>query len=62
LFRKAVSFLFLTRLTTLYIKDEKVDEKYMLELSERTGIELQDLGSIFMKAGQMTSVTAAYCG
>jgi hypothetical protein len=51
---KAVPFL--TRLTTLFIKDGKIDEKYIPELSERARIDLQDLGPTFIKAGQMMSV------
>lgn len=51
---KAVPFL--TRLTTLFIKDGKIDEQYIPELSERARIDLQDLGPTFIKAGQMMSV------
>jgi len=51
---KAVPFL--TRLTTLFIKDGKIDERYIPELSERARIDLQDLGPTFIKAGQMMSV------
>ena len=51
---KAVPFL--TRLTTLFIKDGKIEEKYIPELSERARIDLQDLGPTFIKAGQMMSV------
>ena len=51
---KAVPFL--TRMTTLFIKDGKIDEKYIPELSERARIDLQDLGPTFIKAGQMMSV------
>jgi predicted unusual protein kinase regulating ubiquinone biosynthesis (AarF/ABC1/UbiB family) len=51
---KAVPFL--TRLTTLFIKDGKIDEKYIPELSEQARIDLQDLGPTFIKAGQMMSV------
>mmetsp|Transcript_27911 Transcript_27911/g.41195 ORF Transcript_27911/g.41195 Transcript_27911/m.41195 type:complete len:929 (+) Transcript_27911:105-2891(+) len=51
---KAVPFL--TRLTTLFIKDGKIDEKYIPELSEKARIDLQDLGPTFIKAGQMMSV------
>ena len=51
---KAVPFL--TRLTTLFIKDGKIDEKYIPELSKQARIDLQDLGPTFIKAGQMMSV------
>ena len=51
---KAVPFL--TRLTTLFIKDGKIDEKYIPELSQQARIDLQDLGPTFIKAGQMMSV------
>jgi hypothetical protein len=51
---KAVPFL--TRLTTLFIKDGKIDERYIPELSEKARIDLQDLGPTFIKAGQMMSV------
>ena len=51
---KAVPFL--TRLTTLFIKDGKIEEKYIPELSERARLDLQDLGPTFIKAGQMMSV------
>ena len=47
---------FLTRLTTLFIKDGKIDDKYIPELSEQARIDLQDLGPTFIKAGQMMSV------
>ncbi len=51
---KAVPFL--TRLTTLFIKDGKIDEQYIPELSQQARIDLQDLGPTFIKAGQMMSV------
>mmetsp|Transcript_8858 Transcript_8858/g.13218 ORF Transcript_8858/g.13218 Transcript_8858/m.13218 type:complete len:911 (-) Transcript_8858:87-2819(-) len=51
---KAVPFL--TRLTTLFIKDGKIDEKYIPELSQQARVDLQDLGPTFIKAGQMMSV------
>ncbi len=51
---KAVPFL--TRLTTLFIKDGKIEERYIPELSEQARIDLQDLGPTFIKAGQMMSV------
>ena len=51
---KAVPFL--TRITTLFIKDGKIEERYIPELSERARIDLQDLGPTFIKAGQMMSV------
>ena len=47
---------FLTRLTTLFIKDGKIDEQYIPELSRQARIDLQDLGPTFIKAGQMMSV------
>jgi len=47
---------FLTRLTTLFIKDGKIEDKYIPELSEQARIDLQDLGPTFIKAGQMMSV------
>ena len=51
---KAVPFL--TRLTTLFIKDGKIDEQYIPELSKQARVDLQDLGPTFIKAGQMMSV------
>jgi predicted unusual protein kinase regulating ubiquinone biosynthesis (AarF/ABC1/UbiB family) len=51
---KAVPFL--TRLTTLFIKDGKIDDKYIPELSKQARMDLQDLGPTFIKAGQMMSV------
>lgn len=51
---KAVPFL--TRLTTLFIKDGKIDDQYIPELSKRARMDLQDLGPTFIKAGQMMSV------
>ena len=51
---KAVPFL--TRLTTLFIKDGSIEEKYIPELSRQARIDLQDLGPTFIKAGQMMSV------
>jgi predicted unusual protein kinase regulating ubiquinone biosynthesis (AarF/ABC1/UbiB family) len=47
---------FLTRLTTLFIKDGKIDDKYIPELSKQARLDLQDLGPTFIKAGQMMSV------
>lgn len=47
---------FLTRLTTLFIKDGKIDDKYIPELSRQARLDLQDLGPTFIKAGQMMSV------
>ena len=51
---KAVPFL--TRLTTLFIRDGKIDEQYIPELSQQARVDLQDLGPTFIKAGQMMSV------
>jgi len=51
---KAVPFL--TRLVTLFIKDGKISEQYIPELSKQARIDLQDLGPTFIKAGQMMSV------
>jgi len=51
---KAVPFL--TRLTALFIKDGKIEDRYIAELSEKARIDIQDLGPTFIKAGQMMSV------
>lgn len=51
---KAVPFL--TRLTTLFIRDGKIDEKEIPALSRQARMDLQDLGATFIKAGQMMSV------
>lgn len=51
---KAVPFL--TRMTALFIKDGKIEDKYIPELSQQARIDLQDLGPTFIKAGQMMSV------
>jgi aarF domain-containing kinase len=51
---KAVPFL--TKLTTLFIRDGKIAEKEIPELSRRARIDLQELGPTFIKAGQMMSV------
>jgi hypothetical protein len=51
---KAVPFL--TKLTTLFIRDGKIDEKEIPELSRQARRDLQDLGPTFIKAGQMMSV------
>jgi hypothetical protein len=40
---------FLTRLTTLFIRDGKIKEKYIPELSQQARIDLQDLGPTFIK-------------
>lgn len=47
---------FLTKLTTLFIRDGKIDEKEIPALSRQARIDLQDLGATFIKAGQMMSV------
>lgn len=51
---KAVPFL--TRLTTLFISEGKIDERHIPELSRQARVDLQDLGPTFIKAGQMMSV------
>jgi aarF domain-containing kinase len=47
---------FLTRLTTLFIRDGKIIDSEIPKLSRRARIDLQDLGPTFIKAGQMMSV------
>ncbi|KAL3944970.1 MAG: hypothetical protein SGBAC_000946 [Bacillariaceae sp.] len=51
---KAVPFL--TRMTTLFIRDGKIADKEIPELSRQARVDLQDLGPTFIKAGQMMSV------
>lgn len=51
---KAVPFI--TKLTTLFIRDGKIDDSEIPELSRRARIELQDLGPTFIKLGQVMSV------
>lgn len=51
---KAVPFL--TRLTTLFIRDGKIADSEIPSLSRQARIDLQDLGPTFIKAGQMMSV------
>jgi len=51
---KAVPFF--TKLITLFIRDGKITEGEIPELSRRARIDLQDLGPTFIKAGQMMSV------
>ena len=51
---KAVPFL--TKLTTLFIRDGKIAEGEIPELSRQARVDLQDLGPTFIKAGQMMSV------
>lgn len=51
---KAVPFL--TKLTTLFIRDGKIVEKEIPALSRQARMDLQDLGPTFIKAGQMMSV------
>mmetsp|Transcript_3733 Transcript_3733/g.10579 ORF Transcript_3733/g.10579 Transcript_3733/m.10579 type:complete len:910 (-) Transcript_3733:115-2844(-) len=51
---KAVPFL--TKLTTLFIRDGKIEEKEIPALSRQARLDLQDLGPTFIKAGQMMSV------
>jgi hypothetical protein len=47
---------FLTKLTTLFIRDGKIADSEIPELSRQARIDLQDLGPTFIKAGQMMSV------
>ncbi|CAB9523163.1 protein kinase UbiB [Seminavis robusta] len=51
---KAVPFL--TKLTTLFIRDGKIQDKEIPALSKQARVDLQDLGATFIKAGQMMSV------
>ena len=51
---KAVPFL--TKLTTLFIRDGKIEDKEIPALSRQARMDLQDLGATFIKAGQMMSV------
>lgn len=51
---KAVPFL--TKMTTLFIRDGKIADKEIPALSRQARIDLQDLGPTFIKAGQMMSV------
>eukprot|EP00529_Nitzschia_sp_RCC80_P000255 CAMPEP_0113453104 /NCGR_PEP_ID=MMETSP0014_2-20120614/7188_1 /TAXON_ID=2857 /ORGANISM="Nitzschia sp." /LENGTH=864 /DNA_ID=CAMNT_0000344493 /DNA_START=471 /DNA_END=3065 /DNA_ORIENTATION=+ /assembly_acc=CAM_ASM_000159 len=51
---KAVPFL--TRLTTLFIRDGKIVDEEIPALSKQARVDLQDLGPTFIKAGQMMSV------
>ncbi len=51
---KAVPFL--TKLTTLFIRDGKIVEEEIPTLSKQARMDLQDLGPTFIKAGQMMSV------
>jgi len=51
---KAVPFL--TKLTTLFIRDGKIADKEIPALSRKAREDLQDLGPTFIKAGQMMSV------
>ena len=51
---KAVPFL--TKLTTLFIRDGKIADSEIPELSRQARVDLQDLGPTFIKAGQMMSV------
>lgn len=51
---KAVPFL--TKMTTLFIRDGKIADKEIPELSRQARVDLQDLGPTFIKAGQMMSV------
>jgi hypothetical protein len=46
---KAVPFF--TKMVALFIKDGKIDEKYIPELSEQARMDLQDLGPTFIKVG-----------
>lgn len=51
---KAVPFF--TKMVTLFIRDGKIAEKEIPELSRQARVDLQDLGPTFIKAGQMMSV------
>jgi len=51
---KAVPFL--TKMTALFIKDGKIKDEYIAELSMQARVDIQDLGPTFIKAGQMMSV------
>ncbi len=51
---KAVPFL--TKLTTLFIRDGKIVDEEIPGLSRQARMDLQDLGPTFIKAGQMMSV------
>jgi hypothetical protein len=51
---KAVPFL--TKLTTLFIRDGKIADSEIPALSRQARMDLQDLGPTFIKAGQMMSV------
>ena len=51
---KAVPFL--TKLTTLFIRDGKIVDEEIPALSRQARMDLQDLGPTFIKAGQMMSV------
>lgn len=51
---KAVPFL--TKLTTLFIRDGKISDEEIPALSKQARMDLQDLGPTFIKAGQMMSV------
>lgn len=51
---KAVPFF--TKLITLFIRDGKITDGEIPDLSRRARIDLQDLGPTFIKAGQMMSV------
>lgn len=51
---KAVPFL--TKLTGLFIRDGKIVDEEIPELSRQARVDLQDLGPTFIKAGQMLSV------
>jgi hypothetical protein len=51
---KAVPFM--TRLTTLFIRDGEIADREVPALSRRARQDLQDLGPTFIKVGQMMSV------
>lgn len=51
---KAVPFL--TKLTTLFIAEGRIDDRHIPGLSKQARLDLQDLGPTFIKAGQMMSV------
>ena len=51
---KAVPFL--TKMITLFIRDGKIADKEIPDLSRQARVDLQELGPTFIKAGQMMSV------
>jgi predicted unusual protein kinase regulating ubiquinone biosynthesis (AarF/ABC1/UbiB family) len=51
---KAVPFL--TKLITLFIRDGKINDAQIPELSRQARIDIEELGPTFIKAGQMMSI------